>query len=47
VAGWRGSALRLRLLLPYRLYSRLQTQVRHLKARTNSKFKEAGTTWLA
>lgn len=47
VAGWRGSALRLRLLLPYRLYSWLQTRVRHLKARTNSKFKEAGTTWLA
>lgn len=47
VAGWRGSALWLRLLLPYRLYNWLQTQVRSFKARTYSKFETAGTHRLA
>ena len=47
VAGWRGSGLRLRLLLPYRLYNRLQTQVRLFKAGTSSKLETAGAPRLA
>ena len=47
VAGWRGSRLRLRLLLPYRLYNRLQTQVRLFKAGASSKLETAGAPRLA